>query len=58
MQALDLLMKRLRANGHRVIIFSQFTRMLDIADDYLDLRGYALALLDGTTNCVPVPLEI
>ena len=38
--------------GHRVVVFSQFTRMLDIIDDYLNLRGYLFARLDGGTNRV------
>ena len=34
------------------MIFSQFTRVLDIVDDYLNMRGYEFARLDGSTNRV------
>jgi SNF2 family DNA or RNA helicase len=37
---------------HRVVLFSQYTRMLDIISDYLDMRGYRHARLDGSTNRV------
>lgn len=32
---LDRLLRKLRERGHRVLIFSQMTRMLDILEDYL-----------------------
>lgn len=32
---LDKLLKRLREGGHRVLIFSQMVRMLDLLQDYL-----------------------
>ena len=32
---------------HRVLIFSQMVRMLDILSDYMALRGYAHQRLDG-----------
>ena len=54
MQIRDRMLKRLKAKGHRVVIFSQFTRMLDIVDDYLSLRGYGYCRLDGNTNRVQV----
>lgn len=37
----------LKLNGHRVLIFSQMVRMLDILSDYMSLRGYAHQRLDG-----------
>mmetsp|Transcript_29170 Transcript_29170/g.56796 ORF Transcript_29170/g.56796 Transcript_29170/m.56796 type:complete len:1721 (-) Transcript_29170:714-5876(-) len=49
---LDRLLVKLKDKGHRVVIFSQFTRFLDIIDDYLRMRGYAFARLDGSTNRV------
>ena len=47
MVLLDKLLARLRTDGHRVLIFSQMVRMLDILSDYLALRGYAHQRLDG-----------
>ena len=44
---LDKLLVRLKADGHRVLIFSQMVRMLDILSDYMQYRGYAHQRLDG-----------
>jgi chromodomain-helicase-DNA-binding protein 1 len=44
---LDKLLARLKADGHRVLIFSQMVRMLDILSDYMLLRGYLHQRLDG-----------
>jgi chromodomain-helicase-DNA-binding protein 1 len=37
---LDKLLMRLRETGHRVLIFSQMVRMLDILSDYMRARGF------------------
>jgi SWI/SNF-related matrix-associated actin-dependent regulator of chromatin subfamily A member 5 len=55
---LDRLLSRLKLKGHRVVIFSQFTRVLDIIDDYLNMRGYKFARLDGSTNRVQRMIHI
>lgn len=49
---LDKLLPRLRAEGHRVLIFSQMTRMLDILEDYCceQMRGYPYCRIDGSTD--------
>lgn len=47
MVLLDKLMTRLRQDGHRVLIFSQMVRLLDILSDYMSLRGYPHQRLDG-----------
>ena len=39
MVLLDKLLARLRQDGHRVLIFSQMVRMLDIMSDYMTLHG-------------------
>ncbi|XP_063932327.1 chromodomain-helicase-DNA-binding protein 1-like isoform X2 [Zophobas morio] len=44
---LDKLLLRLKETGHRVLIFSQMVRMLDILADYLTLRGFTFQRLDG-----------
>ena len=36
---LDKLLHHLFTNGHKVLLFSQMTRMLDILQDYLHYRG-------------------
>ena len=45
---LDKLLCRLKETGHRVLIFSQMVRMLDILSDYLTLRRFAFQRLDGS----------
>ncbi|KAL9580649.1 MAG: hypothetical protein Q9212_004368 [Teloschistes hypoglaucus] len=45
---LDGLLKKLHKNGHRVLIFSQMVKMLDILQDYMKYRGYQFQRLDGT----------
>ncbi|ORX72118.1 hypothetical protein DL89DRAFT_274270 [Linderina pennispora] len=53
MVLLDKLLAKLKAGGHRVLIFSQMVRMLDILADYMAMRGYAYQRLDGS-----VPSEV
>lgn len=48
MVLLDKLLAKLKADGHRVLIFSQMVRMLDILSDYMQLRNYVHQRLDGT----------
>ena len=50
MVLLDKLLARLRQDGHRVLIFSQMVRMLDIMQDYLNMRAYQHQRLDGTVS--------
>ncbi|XP_024529944.1 protein CHROMATIN REMODELING 5 isoform X2 [Selaginella moellendorffii] len=47
---LDKLLVRLKETGHRVLIFSQMVKMLDILADYLRLRGFQFQRLDGSTK--------
>jgi chromodomain-helicase-DNA-binding protein 1 len=50
MVLLDKLLARLKEDGHRVLIFSQMVRMLDILTDYMMYRGYQYQRLDGSTS--------
>lgn len=45
---LDKLLCRLKETGHRVLIFSQMVRMLDILSDYLTYRRFTFQRLDGS----------
>ena len=45
---LDKLLPRLKKDGHRVLIFSQFKIMLDIIQDYLALRKMKVERIDGS----------
>ncbi len=44
---LDKLLPKLRSEGHKVLIFSQFIMMLDMLAEYCRLRGYPNETLDG-----------
>jgi SWI/SNF-related matrix-associated actin-dependent regulator 1 of chromatin subfamily A len=46
---LDKILPEMKAEGHRVLIFSQFVMMLDIIEKYLTIRGYKYVRLDGST---------
>lgn len=48
MVLLDKLLTRLKKDGHRVLIFSQMVRILDILGDYLAIKGLNFQRLDGT----------
>uniref|UniRef100_A0A8C9V087 Chromodomain helicase DNA binding protein 1 n=1 Tax=Scleropages formosus TaxID=113540 RepID=A0A8C9V087_SCLFO len=45
---LDKLLVRLKERGHRVLIFSQMVRMLDILAEYLKCRQFLFQRLDGS----------
>lgn len=44
---LDKLLTKLKADGHRVLIFSQFRIMLNILEDYLLLKQFSFDRIDG-----------
>ena len=50
MVLLDKLLTKLKQRGHRVLIFSQMTRMLDILEDYLISRDHSYCRIDGNTT--------
>ncbi|KAK9807695.1 hypothetical protein WJX72_006345 [[Myrmecia] bisecta] len=52
MGVLDRMLAKLKARGHRVTLFSQYNRMLDIIEDFLIMRGYKYVRMDGSTNRV------
>ncbi|XP_029939677.1 chromodomain-helicase-DNA-binding protein 1-like isoform X2 [Salarias fasciatus] len=47
---LDSLLTFLHKGAHRVLLFSQMTRMLDILQDYMEYRGYSYERLDGSVR--------
>jgi chromodomain-helicase-DNA-binding protein 7 len=47
MVLIDKLLPKLKANGHRVLIFSQMVRCLDILEDYLVYKKYPFERIDG-----------
>ena len=44
---LDKLLPKLKSEGHRVLIFSQMVRMLDLLSRYLHENGHSHERLDG-----------
>jgi chromodomain-helicase-DNA-binding protein 7 len=44
---MDKLLPRLKADGHRVLIFSQMVRCLDILEDYVVQKKYPYERIDG-----------
>ena len=50
MALLDKLLAKLKQRGHRVLIFTQMTRLMDIMEDYLVYRGYNYCRIDGNTT--------
>lgn len=47
---LDSILAFLHKGGHRVLLFSQMKRMLDILQDYMEYRGYSYERLDGSVR--------
>lgn len=47
MTVLDPLLRRLKTEGHKCLIYSQFTRVLDILEDYCGKTGFKFVRLDG-----------
>ncbi|KAK1264030.1 Chromatin structure-remodeling complex protein SYD [Acorus gramineus] len=49
-ELLDRLLPKLHKAGHRVLLFSQMTRLMDILGIYLQLHNYKYLRLDGSTK--------
>ncbi|KAL2759144.1 hypothetical protein ACRALDRAFT_2100967, partial [Sodiomyces alcalophilus JCM 7366] len=47
---LDRLLFRLKNEGHRVLLYFQMTRMIDLMEEYLTYRNYKYCRLDGSTK--------
>lgn len=46
---LDMLLRSLCQKGHRAVLFSQFTKVLDVLEDYCLARGWNYCRFDGGT---------
>ncbi|XP_034020722.1 LOW QUALITY PROTEIN: chromodomain-helicase-DNA-binding protein 3 [Thalassophryne amazonica] len=44
---LQKMLRKLKEQGHRVLVFSQMTKMLDLLEDFLDYEGYKYERIDG-----------
>ncbi|KNA18096.1 hypothetical protein SOVF_073890 isoform B [Spinacia oleracea] len=49
-ELLDRLLPKLYKSGHRVLLFSQMTRLLDILEVYLRMHKYQFLRLDGSSK--------
>ena len=50
LQRLDALLRQLQEGGHRALIFTQMTRVLDILEQFLNIHGHRYLRLDGQTK--------
>lgn len=50
LQALDKLLRKLQAGGHRALIFTQMTKVLDVLERFLNIHGHKYLRLDGATK--------
>jgi len=50
LQELARLLQERKAGGHRVLIFTQMTRILDILEQFLNFHGYMYLRLDVATR--------
>ncbi|KAK9742184.1 hypothetical protein RND81_03G153500 [Saponaria officinalis] len=50
LQLLDTMMVKLKEQGHRVLIYSQFQNMLDILEDYLTYKKWQYERIDGKVS--------
>eukprot|EP01012_Entosiphon_sulcatum_P064409 TRINITY_DN93225_c0_g1_i1.p1 TRINITY_DN93225_c0_g1~~TRINITY_DN93225_c0_g1_i1.p1 ORF type:complete len:707 (-),score=134.49 TRINITY_DN93225_c0_g1_i1:64-2184(-) len=45
---LHKMLPQLREKGHKVLLFSQMTTLLDLLEDYLEINGYKWCRIDGS----------
>lgn len=50
LKKLDSLLKDLKRGGHRVLVYSQFTEVLDLLEDFMCVRGHKTVRLDGSSK--------
>lgn len=49
---LDILLMKLKEEGHRVLIYFQMTRMMDLFEDYLVKKEFSYLRLDGSSKII------
>jgi superfamily II DNA or RNA helicase len=50
MVLLDKLLPKLRKEDHKVLIFSQMVKMIDLIEEFCEFRGYSVERLDGRVS--------
>lgn len=49
-ELMDRILPKLKATGHRVLMFCQMTQCMTIIEDYFNFKGYKFLRLDGMTK--------
>ncbi|KAI9295913.1 hypothetical protein K502DRAFT_341381 [Neoconidiobolus thromboides FSU 785] len=50
LMALDKLLTKLKAEGHRVLLYFQMTKMIDLMEEFLTYRQHSYLRLDGSSK--------
>eukprot|EP01114_Cavostelium_apophysatum_P000379 TRINITY_DN10352_c0_g1_i1.p1 TRINITY_DN10352_c0_g1~~TRINITY_DN10352_c0_g1_i1.p1 ORF type:complete len:804 (+),score=229.78 TRINITY_DN10352_c0_g1_i1:1635-4046(+) len=50
LRLLDAMLAQLKKEGHRVLIYSQMTKMIDILEDFMSFRHHRYLRLDGASK--------
>ncbi len=50
MVVLDKLLSQLKHEGHRVLIYSQMTRVIDLLEEFMSYRRHKYIRLDGSSR--------
>jgi DNA helicase INO80 len=50
LRELDKILKEKKKNNSKVLIFCQMTKMIDILEDFMNMRKYTFFRLDGACN--------
>lgn len=50
LKVMDVLLKKIKNENGKVLIFSQMTTLLNILDDYCRYRGFSYCRIDGSTS--------
>merc|ERR1711892_451765 len=49
-EMLDRIFPKMKASGHRILLFCQMTQLMTILEDFMAWRGYKYLRLDGTSK--------
>ncbi|KAJ1491901.1 P-loop containing nucleoside triphosphate hydrolase protein, partial [Baffinella frigidus] len=50
LQVMDQMFHKFRAEGHRVLLFTQMSKVLDVIEEFLSFHGFTYVRLDGSTK--------
>lgn len=49
-ELLDRMIPKLKKKGHKILLFTQMTKLLNLLDHYFTYRGFRFLRLDGATK--------